>query len=246
VLESDRVLNLARAIPVSSGEGRRDPIAELETSTLDDRTQAVETAAATDRELVRLMQADNLDAFEAFFARHRGLIQRTAYALTGDSQAAEEVLQDTFIRAYRHRASLRTDVSPVPWLYRVALNLCYSRLARRRLSLEPISDATSELRDQALEPLELVEREELRRSIRRGVAALPEKHQLVIVLYYLQGLSLQETAATLGIALGTAKSRIHYALHALRDHLGAERPQHLLPRAGEPAGEPATGPESRR
>lgn len=184
------------------------------------------------------MQADDLDAFEAFFARHRGLIQRTAYALTGDAQAAEEVLQDTFIRAYRHRASLRTDVSPVPWLYRVALNLCYSRLARRRLSMEPISDATSELRDHALQPLELIEREELRRSIRRGVAALPEKHQLVIVLYYLQGLSLQETAETLGIRLGTAKSRIHYALLALRDHLGSERPWHLAPPVLQPVPEP--------
>jgi RNA polymerase sigma-70 factor, ECF subfamily len=172
------------------------------------------------------MQANDLDAFEAFFARHRGLIQRTAYALTGDTRAAEEVLQDTFLRAYRHRASLRTDVSPVPWLYRVALNLCYSRLARRRLSEEPIGETTAELRDHRPEPPELVEREELRRAIRRGVAALPEKHQLVIVLYYLHGLSLQETAQTLGIRLGTAKSRIHYALHALRGHLGAERPHH--------------------
>ena len=235
-------MNLLRTGRVSSAEGRRDPIAELERFTLDDRTHAVATAAATDRDLVRLMQADDLQAFEAFFARHRGLIQRTAYALTGDQQAAEEVLQDTFIRAYRHRGSLRTDVSPVPWLYRVALNLCYSRLARRRLSLEPISDATSELRDHALEPLELVERAELRQSIRRGVAALPEKHQLVIVLYYLQGLSLQETAETLGIRLGTAKSRIHYALHALRDHLVAERPAHLL----SPDPEPAPASESRR
>jgi len=170
------------------------------------------------------MQADDLDAFEAFFARHRGLIERTAYALVGDRQAAEEVLQDTFLRAYRHRASLRTDVSPVPWLYRVALNLCYSRLARRRLAEEPIGDTTAELRDHTPEPADLIEREELRRSVRRGVAALPEKHQLVIVLYYLHGLSLQETASTLGIRLGTTKSRIHYALHALREHLGSERP----------------------
>lgn len=200
-------------------------IAELERFTLDDRARTIAAAAlATDRDLVRLMQADDLDAFEAFFARHRGLIERTAYALVGDRQAAEEVLQDTFLRAYRHRASLRTDVSPVPWLYRVALNLCYSRLARRRLAEEPIGETTAELRDHTPEPADLVEREELRRSIRRGVAALPEKHQLVIVLYYLHGLSLQETAATLGIRLGTTKSRIHYALHALREHLGSERP----------------------
>ena len=107
-------MNLLRTGRVSSAEGRRDPIAELERFTLDDRTHAVETAAATDRDLVRLMQADDLQAFEAFFARHRGLIQRTAYALTGDQQAAEEVLQDTFLRAYRHRHTLRLDMSPVP------------------------------------------------------------------------------------------------------------------------------------
>ena len=170
------------------------------------------------------MQADDLDAFEVFFRRHRPLIERTAHALTGDHAVAEEVLQDTFLRAYRHRLSLRLDVSPVPWLYRVALNLCYSRLGRRRLAVEPIGETnTSTLRDHSPEPAELAEREELRRSIRKGIAALPEKHQLVIVLYYLNGLSLQETADTLGIALGTAKSRIHYALHALREHLALER-----------------------
>jgi RNA polymerase sigma-70 factor (ECF subfamily) len=170
------------------------------------------------------MQEDDLDAFEAFFRRHRPLIERTAMALTGDPNTAEEVLQDTFLRAYRHRRTLRLDVSPVPWLYRVALNLCYSRLGRRKLPMEPIGETTAAtLRDHAPEPPEVAEREELRRSIRRGIAALPEKHQLVIVLYYLNGLSLQETADTLGIRLGTAKSRIHYALHALREHLAGER-----------------------
>lgn len=177
-----------------------------------------------DAELIRRVQADDLDAFEAFFERYRGLIHRTAYGLTGDSQAAEEILQDTFIRAYRHRGSLRTDVSPVPWLHRVALNLCYSRLGRRRLAVEPIGETTNELRDVAPEPPEHAEREELRRSIRVGVAALPPKHQSVVVLYYLHGMSLQETSDALGIALGTVKSRLHYALHALRGHLAHERP----------------------
>ena len=183
---------------------------------------------AEDQDLVRRMQGNEIAAFEGFFARHRGLIERTAHALTGDPNVAEEVVQDTFVRAYRHRAILRTDVSPVPWLYRVALNLCYSRLARRRLPEQPIGGTTAELRDHAPEPAEIIEREELRQAIRRGVAALSEKHQLVIVLYYLEGLSLQETADALGIRLGTAKSRIHYALHALREHLIAERPAGFL------------------
>ena len=169
------------------------------------------------------IQGDDLDAFGLLFERYRGLIHRTAYGLTGDPQVAEEILQDTFVRAWRHRDSLRTDLSPVPWLHRVALNLCYSRLGRRRLPTEAIGEAAHELRDGALGPAEHLEREELRESIRFGVAALPPKHQSVIVLYYLHGMSLQETSDALGLALGTVKSRLHYALGALRGQLVAER-----------------------
>lgn len=174
--------------------------------------------------MIRRIRADDIDAFEAFFERHRSLIFRTAYGLTGERSAAEEVLQDTFIRAYRHRTTLRDDISPVPWLHRVALNLCYTRLGRRRLKADPIEmTAAGELRDNALEPPDWAIREELRRTIRTGIATLPPKHQGVIVLYYLNGLSLQETAQTLDVALGTVKSRLHYALHALRRHLEGER-----------------------
>jgi RNA polymerase sigma-70 factor, ECF subfamily len=170
------------------------------------------------------MQADDLDAFEAFFLRHRTLIYRTAYGLTGDRHAAEEVLQDTFARAYRHRATLLPELSPVPWLHRVALNLCYSRLDRRRVRAEPIGEATvAHLRDGAAEPDERAERRELRQIVREGIAALPPKHQNVVVLYYLHGLSLQETASFLGVRLGTVKSRLHYALRTLRSHLEGDR-----------------------
>lgn len=176
-----------------------------------------------DIELVRRMQADDLDAFETFFARHRTAIYRTAYGLSGDPQAAEEILQDTFQRAWQRRMTLHTDVSPVPWLHRVALNLCYSRLGRRRLPAEPIGEGHAEVRDGAVEPAERAERQELRRIVRDRVAALPPKHQSVVVLYYLHGLSLQETAELLDLRLGTVKSRLHYALRSLRVELERDR-----------------------
>jgi RNA polymerase sigma factor (sigma-70 family) len=170
------------------------------------------------------MQADDLDAFEEFFARHRTLIYRTAYGLTGDPLVAEEVLQDTFARAYRYRATLLPHVSPVPWLHRVALNLCYSRFDRRRLPSDPIGPAAAaQLRDGSVEPAERAERQELREIVRDGIARLPPKHQTVVVLYYLHGLSLQETATTLDVRLGTVKSRLHYALRSLRGHLERDR-----------------------
>lgn len=180
-------------------------------------------SSAVDGALILRMQQDDLDAFEAFFERHRALIHRTAYGLTGDRQVAEEILQDTFLRAYRHRNTLRTDISPVPWLHRVALNLCYSRLSRRKLAVEPIGETTQQLRDAGPGPADQAEREELRTTIRNRIAALPPKHQSVIVLYYLHGMSLLETAQALGIALGTVKSRLHYALAGLRHHLAADR-----------------------
>lgn len=174
-------------------------------------------------ELVRRMQADDLDAFEVLFARYRTAIFRTAYGLTGDPQAAEEILQDTFQRAWQRRMTLHTDVSPVPWLHRVALNLCYSRLGRRRLPSEPIGEGHSQVRDAAVEPAERAERQELRRIVRDGIATLPPKHQSVVVLYYLHGMSLQETAELLELRLGTVKSRLHYALRTLRVELERDR-----------------------
>jgi RNA polymerase sigma-70 factor (ECF subfamily) len=190
-----------------------------------------------DGDLVRRMRADDLDAFEAFFARYRTSVYRTAYGLTGDRHAAEEVLQDTFQRAWQRRGTLNPDVSPLPWLHRVALNLCYSRLGRRRLPSQSIEDAVvATVRDQASEPPERAEREELRRLVREGIAALPPKHQAVVVLYYLHGMSLQETAELLDVRLGTVKSRLHYALRTLREALeqderfgGAYRPIPLAP-----------------
>jgi RNA polymerase sigma-70 factor, ECF subfamily len=178
----------------------------------------------TDSELLLRMQADDLDAFEELFGRYRSPIYRTAYGLTGDPQAAEEVLQDTFARAWQRRLTLLTDVSPLPWLHRVALNLCYSRLGRRRLRAEPIEESQhGHVRDRAIEPAERAEQRELRRIVRDGIAALPPKHQAVVALYYLQGLSLQETAEVLDVALGTVKSRLHYALRGLRVHLETDQ-----------------------
>ena len=145
---------------------------------------------------------------------------RTAYALTGDRGLAEEILQDTFVRAYRHRANLWVGRSPLPWLNRVALNLCYTRLGRRRLPTRVMDEVVSDtLRDQALGPDEWAEQQELCQTVRTGIAALPPKHRSVVALYYLDGLSLQETADALGVRLGTVKSRLHYALDTLRREL---------------------------
>ena len=166
------------------------------------------------------IESDDLARFEALYGRYHAYVFRTAYALTGDRGLAEEILQDTFIRAYRHRARLWVDRSPLPWLNRVALNLCYTRLGRRRVPTRVMDDVVADtLRDQARGPDEWAEHQELCASVRTGIEALPPKHRSVVALYYLDGLSLQETADALGVRLGTVKSRLHYALDKLRREL---------------------------
>ena len=186
--------------------------------------------------LLRRIREDDLDAFEQFFARYRGQVYATAYAVIGERQAAEEVLQDTFAKAYEWRRRLRPDASPLPWLHRVALNFSYTRVGRRRLPWEPISEAVARLvRDRETGPADNAEREELRSIVRDGIAALPPKHRGVIILFYLHGQSINETAQILGIRPGTVKSRLHFGLRSLRSHLEDDR---RFGGAYEPAGTP--------
>jgi RNA polymerase sigma-70 factor (ECF subfamily) len=169
--------------------------------------------------LLARIRADDLDAFEAFVARYRGQVFATAYAVLGDRQASEEVLQDTFAKAHEWRRRLHPDASPLPWLHRVALNFAYTRMGRRR-PWEPISEAVARLvGDREASPADNAERQELRAIVRDGIAALPPKHRGVIVLFYLHGRSINETAEILGIPPGTVKSRLYFGLRSLRARL---------------------------
>ena len=183
--------------------------------------------------LVERMQSGDFDAFEEFFNTYKRPVYATAMAITRDPFLAEEVLQDCFVKAYRVRDRLRTDVSPLPWLQRVTTNLCYTRVARRRTLAEPITSLITNLvTDLTSRPEQIVESREFVEVLQRGIDALPPKQQTAVILYYLHGYSLAEAAEIADCNVGTMKSRLHYALKALRIRLPVERrgalPAHLL------------------
>jgi RNA polymerase sigma-70 factor (ECF subfamily) len=179
--------------------------------------------------LVARMRSGDLDAFEEFFTTYERPVYTTALAITRDPFLAEEILQDCFVKAYRNRHRLRTDRSPLPWLHRVTTNLCYSRIARRRVTIEPITALISNLvADLTSGPDQVVESREIIEVLQRAIDALPPKQQAAIILYYLHGYSLAEAAEIADCNVGTMKSRVHYALKALRSRLPEER--------GAPAG----------
>lgn len=174
--------------------------------------------------LVERMRSGDPDAFEEFFTTYERPVYITALAITRDPFLAEEILQDCFVKAYRARHRLQTDRSPLPWLHRVATNMCYSRIARRRMIMEPITALINNLvADLTSRPDQVVESREIIEVLQRAIDALPPKQQTAVILYYLHGYSLAESAEIAACTVGTMKSRVHYALKALRSRLPEER-----------------------
>ena len=177
-----------------------------------------------DIELVRRMQADDLDAFEAFFARYRTAIYRTAYGLTrrspgcrGDPPghvparlAAPADAAPRRLARCRGSIASRSTCATRAWVG-AACRPSRSARATPRSAIAPSSRPSAPSARSCAG------------SSASGVAALPPKHQSVVVLYYLHGLSLQETAELLDVRLGTVKSRLHYALRSLRVELERDR-----------------------
>src|SRR6187549_2518323 len=178
------------------------------------RAAQVPVEARESDDLVRRMQGGDLDAFEEFFNTYKRPVYATALAITRDPFLAEEVLQDCFVKAYRVRERLDPARSPLPWLQRVTINLCYSRVSRRKALSEPLTNLITNL---------VVESREVLEVLQRGIDALPPKQQTAIILYYLHGYSLAEAAEIADCNVGTMKSRLHYALKALRARLPVER-----------------------
>jgi RNA polymerase sigma-70 factor (ECF subfamily) len=189
-----------------------------------DRATQVPVEPKQPDDLVERMQSGDLDAFEEFFNTFKRPVSATANAITRDPFLAEEVLQDCFVKAFRVRERLDPARSPLPWLQRVTINLCYSRVSRRKALAEPITSLITNLVvDLAARPDQVVESREVLEVLQRGIDALPPKQQTAIILYYLHGYSLAESAEIADCNVGTMKSRLHYALKALRVRLPVER-----------------------
>lgn len=180
--------------------------------------------APVDPAMVNALRADDLDAFEAFYRRYEAAVYRTAYGLVRDAMAAEDVVTETFLRAYGARGRLDPERSPVPWLQRIAINLALNHLRRRRVGTEDIGAAGVVAADPAPSPELAAEGRETVAALGRAIDRLPVRLRTVTVLRYVDELSLAEIADVLECPVGTVKSRLHHAMRALRSDLAAESP----------------------
>jgi RNA polymerase sigma-70 factor (ECF subfamily) len=173
-----------------------------------------------DGDLVPRIQKGDLDAFELLYHKYKGELYRTALAITRDLGAAEELLQDCFLRAYDHIGSVDGCSSLRPWLHRIIVNLSYNWAAKKRLRLVSLEDAFDRLLSlPRSSPERAVEREEVLQVLDDAIRSLSMPKRVVVVLFYLQGFSLAEIAYVLDCPVGTVKSRLHSARAILKRRL---------------------------
>lgn len=174
-----------------------------------------------DQELIVQLQQGDLQALGELYDRYRLLVYRTALAITSDREAANDLLQDVFLRLFRFADRIDFERPIEPWLYRMTANLSYTWLKRNRRWLQPLEDLAEWLvGSNRNSPSEVVERHDDWDRVQQAVARLPFSQRVVVVLYYLNDLSLQDIAGILDVPVGTVKSRLHYGRLALKKSLG--------------------------
>lgn len=173
--------------------------------------------ALSDEAVVARVLAGERALFEIVLRRYNQRLFRTLRAMVRDDAEAEDILQETYVRAYRHLAQFAGRASFATWLTRIAI---HEALARRRKSgrFTSLGDA-DRWQAAAGSPEESASTGELRAVLERALGQLPENLRLVVVLRDVQGLATDEAAACLGITPDNVKVRLHCARALLRDKL---------------------------
>ncbi|MBI3760801.1 MAG: sigma-70 family RNA polymerase sigma factor [Chloroflexi bacterium] len=178
-----------------------------------------------DTQLIMGLQAGDIEALGELYERYRLPVYRTALAITRDPSAAEDILQDSFLRLYTYAHRINPSLPVAPWLYRITVNLSYTWTTKRARWWAPLEDFLDRLVGPARQaPEPEAERAEALQVIQAAIDSLPFSQRVVIVLFYLNDLSLQEIAGILECPVGTVKSRLHYGRENLRRRLVAPAP----------------------
>lgn len=173
-----------------------------------------------DGQLIEQIRRGDLAAFETLYDKYKGHVYRTALAITNDAAAAEDLLQDCFLRLHANVDRLDGSTPISPWLHRVTVNLAYNFVARRKRSLGALETLWESFTGGAgASPERVAEHSELRNIVDAAIEQLSFEHRVVVILFYLSEFSVEEIAYILDCPIGTVKSRLHYARNKLRTQL---------------------------
>ncbi|WP_249598878.1 RNA polymerase sigma factor SigW [Peribacillus frigoritolerans] len=167
------------------------------------------------------------NAFGEIVEIYKDKVFQICFRMLGNRQEAEDLAQEAFVRAYVNIRSFNITMKFSTWLYRIATNLCIDRLRKKKpdyyLDAEVAGteglNMYSQIASDMAKPEEEVESLELQETLQVEIMKLPEKYRSVIVLKYIEELSLKEISEILDLPVGTVKTRIHRGREALRKQL---------------------------
>ena len=175
-------------------------------------------------ELIHSLRQGNMAAFDKIVLRYQKQIYNLALNYVKSSEEAKDLTQDIFIAVYKALPTLRDESKFTTWFFQVAMNHCrnrYKKLRRRGyFSNKSIDDEESYYEPAGQdEPARNIERQNLQKLVRKVIAEMPESEKEILILRDIQELSYEEVSETLGIPLGTVKSKLNRARSSLKDKL---------------------------
>lgn len=190
-----------------------------------------ELVTLTDQEVVALARDGREAAYRELIRRYERPVFSLVLRMVRDRQLAEDLSQETFIKALNAIGSYRPEYKFSSWIFKIANNAAIDHLRRRELDTlsldgaphaatpEEIEATALQVGDKGESPLEELEARELGSAIERAIAQLRPEYRACILLRHVEGLAYEEIAQSLDLPLGTVKTYIHRARHELRDLL---------------------------
>lgn len=180
-------------------------------------------SSADDKTLVRDAQRGDMAAFEELVARHRDKIYARALSMMRNEDAAIDLSQEAWVKAWQRLAQFQGDASFATWLTRITINLCLDQLRKQKRqraeSIEEMDEESGGMERQmpviTTNPTERLERGELRQRIDEALGNLSDEHRTVLVLHEFEEMEYKEIARTMGCSIGTVMSRLFYARRKL-------------------------------
>ncbi len=187
---------------------------------------------ADERNLVERAKSGDQSAFRTIMEKNSRRLYRVARAVMRDDTEAEDVVQETYLRAFSNLATFRGESSLATWLTRIAFNEALGRKRKRRATVTLASVETAQETNAQIiqfpamstetDPERTAAQHEIRRLLERAMEALPEPFRVVFVMRDLEEMSIEEAASQLGIRPETVKTRLHRARRLLRQSLDGE------------------------
>ena len=193
--------------------------------------ERIDLAAATDQEIVALAREGREAAYRELIRRYERPVFSLILRMVRDRELAEDLAQETFIKALNAISSYRPEFKFSSWIFKIANNAAIDHLRRRELatlsidgaphatSAEDIEATALQVGDKSETPLAELEARELGTAIERAIGRLRPEYRSCIMLRHVEGMAYEEIAQLLDLPLGTVKTYIHRARHELRDLL---------------------------